>query len=91
MIGIKNPAVDALIDKIIYAKNRADLVTACRALDRVLLHNHYLIPQHHIRTFRVAYWDRFGIPGVIPDYYHGFPMTWWIDKEKDEALSELSR
>lgn len=91
MIGIKNPAVDALIEKIIYAKNRADLVTACRALDRVLLHNNYVIPQHHIRTFRVAYWDRFGIPEVVPDYFHGFPTTWWIDKEKDEALSELSR
>lgn len=91
MIGIKSAAVDALIEKIIYAKNRAELIAACRALDRVLLHSHYVIPQHHIRTSRVAYWNRFGIPKIVPDYFHGFPLTWWIDKEKDEALSESSR
>lgn len=86
VIGIKNPAVDDLIEKIIYAKDRVDLITATRALDRVLLHNHYVIPQHHIRTFRVAYWNRLGIPEIIPDYHHGFPITWWVDPEKDAAL-----
>ena len=61
-IGIKDPVVDHLIDKIIQAPTREDLVTATRALDRVLLWGHYVIPHWHSRTFRVAYWDKFDRP-----------------------------
>ena len=78
--GIKNPAVDALIDKIIDAPDRKTLVTATRALDRVLLWNHYVIPQWHVRNDRIAYWDKFGIP-KHPKF--GVEITsWWIDEDK---------
>src|SRR4029079_17558620 len=56
VIGIQNPAVDALIDKIIFAPSRDDLVTACRALDRVLLWNYYIVPQWFLPNVRIAYW-----------------------------------
>ena len=85
LIGVVDPAVDALIETIIAAPNRAALVTATRALDRVLLWGHYVIPHWHIRTFRVAYWNRFGQPKVRPRYGLGF-NTWWIDPDKDAAL-----
>lgn len=82
IIGIKNPAIDDLIQIIITAKGRDDLVAAARALDRVLLWGHYLIPNWHIPYFRVAYWDKFGRPGVTPRYGHGIPHTWWFDGQK---------
>ncbi len=81
LAGIKDPAVDALIERIIFAETREDLVAASRALDRVLLWNHYLVPQFHSPTIRTAYWNRFGHPDTMPDY--GFTtMTWWYDEEK---------
>jgi microcin C transport system substrate-binding protein len=83
--GIKNLAIDALIDKIIHADDRPELITATRALDRVLLWNHYVVPNWHVNMFRLAYWKRFGIPAKRPDYGTGFP-SWWIDPEKDAAL-----
>ena len=79
VIGIENPAVDRLIEAIIQAENREELVAASRALDRVLLWNWYVIPNWHNRTYRVAYWDRFGQPETKPKYGLGFPDTWWID------------
>jgi microcin C transport system substrate-binding protein len=85
VVGIKNPAVDALIDAIIAAPDRAALVTATHALDRVLLWNHYVVPSWHVTTFRLAYWNRFGIPKVRPAYGPGF-FSWWIDPAKDAAL-----
>lgn len=85
-IGIKNPAVDALIEKIVDAPDRASLVAATRALDRVLLWNHYVIPQWHVRIDRVAYWNRFGIP-KHPKY--GVDTTsWWIDPAREAALKQ---
>jgi microcin C transport system substrate-binding protein len=86
--GVNHPVVDALIDAIIYAPDRASLVVATQALDRVLLHMHYVIPQHHTRTFRVGYWNRFDRPAVSASYHHGFPITWWIDAEKDAKLRD---
>ena len=66
LIGIKNPAIDTLIDKIILAKDRADLVAATRALDRVLLWNHYVVPQFHSPFERLAFWDKFaGRPAAV--------------------------
>ena len=85
-IGVNDPVVDALIEKIIFAPDRQSLVTATRALDRVLLHSHYVIPQHHTRDFRLAYWNKFGRPEMMPKVHHGFPHIWWIDPEKEAAL-----
>ncbi|HEY7244334.1 MAG TPA: extracellular solute-binding protein [Xanthobacteraceae bacterium] len=82
-VGIKNPAVDALIDRVVFAKDRAELVAATRALDRVLLWNHYVVPQFTIDQTRTARWDRFGYPGTLPKYAEpGFPTVWWWDAEK---------
>jgi microcin C transport system substrate-binding protein len=85
--GIENPAIDKLIERVIYAENREELVAATRALDRVLLWNHYVIPQFYNDTFRVARWDRFGHPENIPPYTPGFPDIWWYDAEKAEKVA----
>ena len=83
LAGIKNPAVDALIDRIIFAKDRADLVAATKALDRVLLWNHYVVPQFTYGKVRLARWDRFGRPDKLPEYgMSGFPTIWWWDAAK---------
>ena len=82
-VGIKNPAVDALIDRVIFAKSRADLVAATRALDRVLLWNHYVVPLFTDDRLRAARWDRFGKPDSLPNYGGAaFPAVWWWDAEK---------
>ncbi len=85
VVGIGNPAVDALIDDIIEAPDRESLIAATRALDRVLSWNHYVIPQWHTRVFRIAYWNRFSRPEVTPKYGLGL-FTWWIDARKDADL-----
>lgn len=77
IIGIKNPAVDALIDKIIFAPDRDALVAACRALDRVLLWNAYVVPQWYAPYERIAYWNKFGAPNPLPKLSEGFPTVWW--------------
>ena len=85
LAGIKDPVVDYLIDKIITAPSREALVAATRALDRVLLWGHYVIPHWHIRVTRIAYWNKFSRPEVIPKY--GLDLfTWWIDPVKVAAL-----
>jgi microcin C transport system substrate-binding protein len=90
-IGIKNPAVDALIDNLIFAKDRAGLVAATRALDRVLLWNFYLVPQFTYGFQRYARWDRFGHPDPLPKYgVSGFPNLWWWDAEKAAKASKRS-
>jgi microcin C transport system substrate-binding protein len=80
LIGIKNPAIDKLIDKIIFAKDRDELVAATRAMDRVLLWNHYVVPQWIAPYSRIAYWDRFGHPKKFPALSVGFPTVWWWDE-----------
>jgi microcin C transport system substrate-binding protein len=80
VIGLQDPVVDALVEKVIYAQDRQRLVTAVRALDRVLLHGDYLVPNWYIATHRIAYWDRFGFPVKPPLYYNAdswMRMTWW--------------
>jgi len=85
--GIKNPVVDELIDMIIAAPDRASLVASTKALDRVLLHHHYVIPQYFGATYRLAYWDKFERPEIIP--YKAFTLnTWWIDTDKEAALKK---
>jgi len=75
--GVQNPVVDALVDGIIAAKDRDDLIAHCRALDRVLLWNHYVIPQWHINSYRLAYWNKFGQPKLAPKYGLGYLDQWW--------------
>lgn len=87
LAGIKNPAVDALVRKIVEAPDRESLVTATRALDRVLLWGHYVVPHFHSRSFRLVYWNKFGRPAIAPKYADGFLDTWWIDPDKETALS----
>ncbi len=83
IVGIKNPAIDKLIDRVIFAKDRADLVAATKALDRVLLWNHYVVPQWNYPKVRTARWDRFGRPSELPKYgQSGFPTLWWHDADK---------
>jgi microcin C transport system substrate-binding protein len=83
LIGIKNPAVDAMIDAVIFAKTRDDLVAATHALDRVLLWNHYVVPQWTYGKVRSARWDRFGRPEQMPKYgASAFPTVWWWDADK---------
>jgi microcin C transport system substrate-binding protein len=85
-IGIKNPAIDKLIDAVIFSKNRAGLTTACKALDRALVWNYYVVPQWFSPNDRTARWDRFGKPDKLPDYYLGFPPIWWWDAEKAKRV-----
>jgi microcin C transport system substrate-binding protein len=84
VVGIKNPAVDALIDRVIFAKSREELVAATKALDRVLLWNHYVVPQFTYDKDRTARWDRFGHPDALPQYASqaAFPTIWWWDAAK---------
>jgi microcin C transport system substrate-binding protein len=85
VVGIKNPVVDALVEKVIYSPDRASLVTAVHALDRVLLHEEYMVPNWYINSHRVAYWDRFDYPETLPLYYPN-PISWaigtWWEKPK---------
>ncbi len=80
--GIKNPAVDALIERVIFAKDRDELVAATKALDRVLLWNHYVVPTWNYGFTRTARWDRFGKPEKLPAYSLAFPDIWWFDRER---------
>ena len=83
LVGIKNPAIDALIDRVIFAKDRDELVAATKALDRVLLWNHYVVPQWTYGKQRTARWDRFGRPEKLPEYgASAFPTIWWWDAER---------
>jgi microcin C transport system substrate-binding protein len=86
-IGIKNPAVDKLIDRIIFATDRDDLIAASRALDRVLLWNHYVVPQFYAPNERIAYWDKYSHPQTLPSRSIGFPTVWWYDEAKAAKLA----
>jgi microcin C transport system substrate-binding protein len=89
-IGIKNPAVDALIDKVIFAKDRSELVAATRALDRVLLWNFYVVPQFTYGFSRYARWDRFS-HAELPKYARsGLPSLWWFDADKAARIGKRS-
>jgi microcin C transport system substrate-binding protein len=83
LVGIKNPAVDKLIDRVIFAKDRKELEAATKAMDRVLLWNHYVIPNWTYPFQRTVRWDRFGRPDVLPKYgQSGFPTIWWFDEAR---------
>jgi len=91
LIGIKNPAIDKLIERVIFTKDRADLVAATKALDRVLLWNFYLVPQWTYGKVRSARWDRFGRPENMPKYgLAAFPTIWWWDADKAAKVQQRS-
>jgi microcin C transport system substrate-binding protein len=88
--GICNPAIDAMIEKVIAAQNRDELRTAARVLDRLLLWNWYMVPNWYSQNFHIAYWDRFGDPGI--PIREGFNFdTWWIDQQKAAHNDEARR
>ncbi len=89
--GIADPVVDTLVESVIRAPDRAAQIAAARALDRVLLHGHYVIPHWHISAFRLVYWDRFGIPEIPPRYGLGFPSTWWFEPDRAARTGLPSR
>lgn len=81
--GVKDPAVDALIENVLSAPDRPALLAATRALDRVIMWNNYIIPQWYKGEHNLAYWDRFGRPAAPkPDYHRGVVNSWWFDAEK---------
>ncbi len=84
--GIADPGVDALIQRVVLAEDRDELVAATRALDRVLLAHNYVIPSYTLRQARIARWDRFSRPDPLPEYSIGFPTIWWWDEEKAAAI-----
>jgi microcin C transport system substrate-binding protein len=89
--GIKNPAVDMLVDRIIFAKSRGELVAATKALDRVLLWNFYVVPQWTYGKVRSVRWDRYGRPPDLPKYGNGaFPTIWWFDQAKAAKVGSRS-
>ena len=91
LVGIKNPAVDTLIDRVIFAKSRAELVAATKALDRVLLWNFYVVPQWTYGKQRTARWDRFGRPDILPKYAaSAFPTVWWWDATRAAKVPQRS-
>ena len=91
VIGIKNPAVDTLIERVIFAKDRAELVAATKALDRVLLWNYYVVPQWTYGKQRTARWDRLGHPDSMPKYgAAAFPTVWWWDADKAAKVPQRS-
>jgi microcin C transport system substrate-binding protein len=90
-VGIKNAAVDLLIDKVIFAKDREALVAATKALDRVLLWNFYVVPQYTYGFSRYARWDRFSHAEPLPKYGHsGLPSLWWCDADKAARIGKRS-
>lgn len=91
VIGVRDPIIDTLVDMIIAAPDRDELVARTRALDRVLLWGHYVIPQWHIGYFRLAYWDKFGRPAKNAPYGLGVVDTWWIDGQKAAKIPAVDK
>jgi microcin C transport system substrate-binding protein len=78
--GVQNPVVDMLVERVAQARTLEELTPAARALDRVLLWNHYVIPHWYLAKWRVLYWNKFGKPKIQPDYAVGIIETWWMKK-----------
>lgn len=82
-IGVKNPAIDDIIEKLIQAPNREELVALTRALDRILLSGYYVIPQWHIDHFRVAYWKKLSRPAELSGLTPATTDTWWVKQSTE--------
>ncbi len=88
LVGISDPVIDALIDKIIAAGSRTSLRTACKVLDRVIRTGRYWVPHWYKASHWLAYWDVFGRPATKPRYARGIPETWWYDHEKAVKIDQ---
>jgi microcin C transport system substrate-binding protein len=88
LAGVADPAIDAMIERIIAANNRPALVSACRTLDRLFRAGRYWVPQWYKATHWIAYWDVFGQPATKPRYARGVPDTWWYDPDKGAKLRQ---
>lgn len=82
LAGIADPAIDALVETIIAASTREEMIAACKTLDRVVRAGRYWVPQWYIASHRIAYWDLFGRPARQPRYNRGIPETWWAAEKK---------
>jgi len=91
LIGIKDPAIDKLVDHIIFAKDREELIAATRALDRVLLWHDFVVPQWFSPNVRIAYWNHYGQPKELPGLTPGFLQVWWYDRQMTETLPGPSK
>jgi microcin C transport system substrate-binding protein len=87
LAGISDPAVDTLIERVIAAKNREELTTAARALDRMLRAGHYWVPHWYKASNNIAYWDKFSRPETKPRFDRGILDTWWYDASKAAKLT----
>lgn len=87
LMGIRNPVVDELVERVVFAADREELVAATRALDRVLLWEFYVVPQWHNPEIWLAWWNKFGMPPTQPAYVGVDIESWWIDAEKAAALA----
>jgi len=93
LMGLADPVIDSLVEAIVAAPDREELILQTKALDRVLLHNYYVIPQWHIGSHRLAYWDKFGRPTITPKYDPDFSLglyTWWYEPDKVKRLTEAN-
>jgi microcin C transport system substrate-binding protein len=88
--GIADPGIDALIEKLIVADDRETQLAIVKALDRVLLHHHYVVPGYALTYSRTARWNRFSRPDTLPEFGNGFPTIWWWDAEKAAATGGAS-
>jgi microcin C transport system substrate-binding protein len=86
--GMADPAIDAMIERIIAAQSRAELTVACRALDRLIRAGRYWVPQWYKASHWIAYWDTFGWPKTKPRYARGAPETWWHDAAKASKIAQ---
>ncbi|HEY8566951.1 MAG TPA: extracellular solute-binding protein [Beijerinckiaceae bacterium] len=86
LAGISDPAIDALLERVVQAKSSDELRTACKALDRVLRAGRYWVPMWYSASHRVATWDVFGRPDPLPRYDLGVPTLWWYDAEKAKRI-----
>jgi microcin C transport system substrate-binding protein len=88
LAGISDPVIDTLIERIVAADNRPDLVTACKALDRIIRSGRYWVPHWYKASHWIAYWDVLGRPPTKPRYARGIPETWWYDRGKAAKLEQ---
>lgn len=82
--GVNHPVVDALVEKLINAQNKQDLIHTTRALDRVLLWNFYVVPHWHTNYYRLLYWNKFGLPETMPTYDVGLDSWWYKGMDENQ-------
>jgi len=90
LVGIADPAIDKLIEAVIAAPDRPNLIVRSRALDRALLWNYFIVPQYYSTKWWIAYWNKFGRPEKLAKYQPRGISTWWIDPEKEKALRQAA-